>query len=203
MKVIALDLETSGDDPQKHAVVQVGVVLADLSDGIKVVASKCWLVAPKMHYRKTDKPAREYSEVAKMIHGHSLENLIKDGIQPEQVVKEIDEFIASNGFSGRSNIAYNSVFDQSFIKALLMDAAQFVYSEKEKRRTPQIPLNPFWGTWYDVYEQSRRKLKLDDYKLETVAAHYGLEQPAVHDALADAMLALQVFYMNRGGSLSE
>src|SRR5690606_40680362 len=98
--------------------------------------------------------------------GHSLETLIKDGIQPEQVVKEIDEFIASNGFSGRSNIAYNSVFDQSFIKALLMDAAQFVYSEKEKRRTPQIPLNPFWGTWYDVYEQSRRKLKLDDYKLE-------------------------------------
>lgn len=86
-----------------------------------------------------------------------------------QVVAELAGFIR-----GLPIVAYNAGFDMSFLRA----AAPEVFEAH-----PVVC----------ALQAARRYLRLPDYKLATVARHFGVNQAAAHRALDDCLTTLSIF----------
>lgn len=79
---------------------------------------------------------------------------------------------------GRTMVAHNAAFDTSFLAA------------EARRAGTQVPLERFLCT-LDL--AGRLHLSTADLKLGTLAAHYGVQQRAAHDAHDDALVLAGVF----------
>lgn len=86
------------------------------------------------------------------------------------------EVMADLGFfvRGLPIVAYNAGFDMSFLRA----AAPEVFEAH-----PVVC----------ALQAARRYLRLPDYKLATVARHFGVDQAAAHRALDDCLTTLAIF----------
>lgn len=90
-----------------------------------------------------------------------------------QLIPAIREFIGSDVI-----VAHNASFDKSFIEA-------------ELARAGEPSLN---NDWVDTLAMAQRLLPhLPNRKLVTVAAHFGIECDGHHRALADAVMAAEIF----------
>lgn len=187
MKILALDFETSGTDPSRHAPVQLGLAVMDGND---VLASAEWIIGPTLHW-KTGKIEREYSVTALEVSGLSWK-AIKTAPLPAAIVSEARRFVAENSAEHLPVWAYNASFDHGFMSTLMFLASDWHPTVRGVKVRPK----PFLlGGWHCAMEFAMNSLDLEDYKLDTVAAHFGLSRSTdKHGALEDSILAGRVYH---------
>ena len=105
--------------------------------------------------------------------GISDEMLAKEGIPLKTALIEFIEFIGNDPL-----IFHNTMFDMSFLRR----ACQICGLPQMKNRT------------IDTLALAKKKLRtLSDYRLETIAEHFGIEIIQRHRALSDCRMAAQLY----------
>lgn len=184
MKFVAIDYESSGLDPKRHAPVTLGVALMD---GFDVLASQEWRFSPPTN--KDGKVTREYDAFALEISGSSLEQL-REGQTVAVVMRELEEWAVRHDCASSLVVAFNAPFDFSFYSECLFLGGSW----NQRTRSFQTFKPPLTGPWQCARMMAARQLSLEKYSLDAVAAHFGLERSGeTHGALEDAILAGKVF----------
>lgn len=186
MKVLALDFETSGTDPRRHAPVSVGYAVME---GADVLASEELYVGPTRHW-KTGRIEREYDVCALEVSGASWPK-VKASPPPAVAVGHMARFAEAHGAAGLTVVAFKASFDMAFYDELLWLASDWHPTERGVKVQPPPP---FCGPWQCALALARRSLSLRSYTLDDVAAHFGLSRPSDrHGALEDAVLCGRVY----------
>ena len=168
-KILWLDTETTGLDPQENGIIQIATLI---EIGGFVVE---WLDL-KLRPMNNDK----INQDALDIHGYREEE-IKKFPSPKNAINELEEAMARhvNKFDKADKFimaGYFVRFDMDFLRALFKKLG-----------------NNYFGSWffsvsYDVQglvaERVARGFRAPDYKLSTVCKEFGIEIEA-HEALSD------------------
>jgi DNA polymerase III subunit epsilon len=165
-----VDLETGGLVPERHSILQLAAVLTD--QNLKIQGYFMSYVRPH--------PDLEVTAEALAINQLRLEDL---GSAPSEalVAQALNNF--ANLAVGKPRFAgYNCKFDLLFL------------DEMWRRQSTTVP--PYKAPWLDVLDVARIKLELDsalvNFKLATIAQHFGVDSSGAHDAGADLMITIQV-----------
>lgn len=188
MRYVALDFETSGLDPKRHAPVSLGVALMEDQE---ILASREWLFAPP--YDKSGvKVVREYDVTALEISGKSWTAIKRDGLTHARVCSELYDWSNKHEADELTVVAFNAPFDFAWYSELLMLGGS--WNQLERRfQTFQPPLT---GPWQCARLIACKRLDLPRYDLNTVAGAFDFSRTsAKHGALEDAILAGRVYEM--------
>lgn len=163
MKILGIDFETTGLEPEKCRVIEVGAVLWD-TDSSKPLAVFSELVLPE--------DLTELDPVITKITGIQTDDLEKYGAEPKKVFQKLNFYLGHCDYV----VAHNSSFDKSFY-------------ESEIVKTGLDLVNKTWiDTMFDVpYPE-----EVSTRKLNHLAADHGFVNPWSHRALFDVMTMLQV-----------
>jgi DNA polymerase III epsilon subunit-like protein len=169
-RYLFVDLETGGLYPNKHAVLQVAAVITDLDLNIK---------AQFMSYIQPH-PELLVTQEALMINQLSLDRL--QTAPPEKAVAlALSHFARLIGPPPRF-AGYNCQFDLEFLSYLW-------------QRHDLLPA-PYQVPWLDIYAVAKSRLGADaglpNFKLASVADHFGLNTTGAHDALADLIMTIEI-----------
>ncbi len=170
-KVLYIDVETTGTDPGKHGIIQVGAII-EISG----------IVAEELDLKCAPHDEAEIDNLALQISGTTREEL-------QRRMSSFDAFLVFRQFLNRHiepydrsdkcyPAGYNVHFDLDFIQNWfrLHGDKYGIGSYINWRRLDPLPalfMKDFTGS-----------LRLPDYKLETVCRHFSIEIEA-HDALSD------------------
>ena len=163
MLVFGLDFETTGLDPKKDRVVEVGGVLWDTDTGspINIISEFC--------YEESFETLMD--EEAEKAHGLSIEFLRCFGRPPDQVFADLIPDVCT------AIIAHNAPFDRGFY-------------EMECARTNQGMLA---RPWIDTACDIKYPQHISTRKLSYLAAEHSFLNPFPHRAVFDVMTMLIVF----------
>jgi len=157
------DTETTGIDTRNDRLVTayIGVIgpNGDLQE------SHSWLANPGV----------EIPERAAAVHGITTEKAIAEGGNPAQIVGEVVGVLRDVLGRGLPLVIYNAGFDLSLIHH---EAVRHGVDPLEDPRPIVDPL--VLDRALDQYRKGKRTL-------DTVSAHYGVTNPAAHDAEGDAV----------------
>ncbi|MDO4671133.1 MAG: type I-E CRISPR-associated endoribonuclease Cas2e [Aerococcus sp.] len=113
------------------------------------------------------------SEEITQLTGLTSTFLLDNGRSIQQVLQDLRAFIATD----ERLVGHNLAFDLGFINLAC-----------EKCSIP-----PFANKTWDTLKLAKKQLKfLDNYRLETIANHYGIVSSTLHDALSDCELTQQI-----------
>lgn len=182
MRFLALDFETSGLDPKRHAPVSLGVAL--FQDG-HPDAQEEWLFQPPRD--RTGRIGREYDVCALEVSGKTWTQLKREGAPHQEVCRALQEWAAKNNCREATIVAFNAPFDLAFYGELLFLAG--AYNRQERRFRPHPP--PLVGPWHCARLLAIENVpNLAKHDLETVARHFNLQRTTPrHSAQEDAILA--------------
>lgn len=180
MKLFYVDTETTGTDPAKHAIIQIaGMVVIDGA------------VMERFEFFLAPHEGAAIEDRALEVNGRTREEIAAFPPAAEAyrallaiMGRHVDKFARSDKFHF---VGYNARFDMDMLRALWER-----FGDK------------YFGSWFffpalDVMTMAavalmRRRHKMPDFKLSTVAAELGLALPEnLHDALADIELTRDVF----------
>lgn len=158
-RVVLIDLETTGLQPDRDEIIEFGALRLD---GGREEEFSC-LVRPQ---RPLPKAITELTGITDAL-------LQEQGLAAEQA---LGRFLA---FVGRDKlVGYNLSFDMAFLRAACQRAGR------------PMPANRS----VDLLSLARRKVSgVGNFKLATLAAHFGLAQPITHRALADCRLMRELY----------
>lgn len=167
-----IDFETGGLDPMIHDITQAAYVLTDKT-GTIVLDEYCDKVIPK---RPVDPKAAE-------INGYNAEKWAAEGVDLSVAMHRITRASRDAIF-----IAHNQSFDWSFFQA-----AQRRYLDSRNRT--QFPWN---GSYHKMCTMTMgmpmvRAGLLENAKLQTFAAYFGIDPGEAHTALSDARTCWEIF----------
>jgi DNA polymerase III epsilon subunit-like protein len=169
-RYLFVDLETGGLYPDKHAVLQVAALITDLDFNIK---------GQFMSYIQPC-PDLEVTKEALMINQLSLDHL-KTAPAEKAVAVALAHFVRLVGQAPRF-AGYNCQFDLEFLAYMW-------------ERHDLLPA-PYQVPWLDIYAVAKSRLGpeagLPNFKLISVASHFGLNTSGAHDALADLIMTIEV-----------
>jgi DNA polymerase III epsilon subunit-like protein len=184
MRFLALDFETSGLDPKRHAPVSLGVALFE---GGEPVWSNEWTIAPPS---KDGKITREYDVCALEISGVSWVKLKKEGTPIWKVLSDFNVYSEQLGLRDVPVVAFNAPFDFGWYSELLFLGGR--WNQSLRRFEGAQP--PLCGPWHCARLIACSSLNLERYTLDAVSAHFGLSRSTeLHGALEDAVLAGHVY----------
>lgn len=168
LPVAMLDTETTGKDPERDRIVEIGIVVGR---GGEVVRRENWLVNPKIPIPKD----------ATAVHG------IKDeDVAGQRTFAEIAGEVAA-ALEGTVPAAYNATFDRAFVVAEIARSGLVVDAMPTCLRPGVDWLDPLvWAREVQKYEKSK--------KLTEVSARLGVALENAHRASDDAEAALRVLY---------
>ena len=176
MKAILIDTETTGLDPVKNGVIQIaGQILVNQA----VVETFDYLIQPL--------PDDIVVEEAMQVHGHSLEDLSKNGMIATEAKKEFEALLSTyvNKFNKSDKFlwyGYNAIFDYNFVR-------QWFNKMGDKYLGSWFFFPPIDIMGIAAYYLRRERSQLKNFKLTTVAQHLGVELDGqAHDALYDVKL---------------
>jgi DNA polymerase III epsilon subunit-like protein len=183
VRFIALDFETSGLDAKTNAPVSLGVAVFD---GGSVTASREWTIAPP---KRDGKVTRVYDVFALKVSGKTLKE-IEAGTPIATMMTELAEFVRANAYPHDTVVAFNAPFDLGFYSECLFLGGS--WNQHARRFETFKP--PLVGPWQCARMLCVEYLKLDQYNLDSCAAHFGLSRKSEnHGALEDAVLAGLIF----------
>lgn len=172
--LLALDFETTGMDPERHAIVSIGVVPFSL-DRIQPAAGRYWVIRP-------DRPLDEKSVV---FHGITHEQVASAPPLPQV----LDEVLAT--MVGRVPVVHYQHIERPFLNAACQQAGKghcllplIDTMAIEARHARQGT-----GSWW------RRLLQLrqPSIRLADSRARYGLPAYGAHHAKLDALATAELF----------
>jgi len=193
-KILWLDTETTGLDPQKHGLIQIAMVMdidgkvedeisLDIQPFQKDIMSiqndnnVFW--ADNIIWKDENTPTGiTFADIAKF--------MLPDEAYAEIIIflnKHIDKFDkADKAYLG----GYNVKFDASFISEFFKKIGDKYLGSFLNWKC----LDPLYRLWEMDYKGN---ISLDNYKLETVCNHYGIEISA-HNALSDIKATRELWY---------
>lgn len=175
MKILALDTETSGLDPQRHAIVSLGLAVMEHGE-----------VLESIEFRLGEDPKAEYDIKALQISGITWKG-IKEAKTPQIIFREACAWLDNQEARVLPVVSHNAAFDAAFISQWTFKCG--MWSSGRFIAAPEIVRGPWWCT-----RRLMSPLGLDNAKLDTIAGHFGLARSTdLHGALEDAVLAGQVF----------
>ena len=190
-KVLWVDLETTGTNTIRHAIIQ----LAALAEIDGVIDAEINLQMAPLTKHEIDPEALAINEISeKEIRGYPHQS-----VQYETFVAFVSRYINRYEKLDKFVLAgYNiSSFDEPFLRELFLSNA----ATKRDRK-----YGGYFGSWFfwpkrDVQTYlaehiSEHGLRLPDFKLGTVCAHFGIEINA-HDALSDIQATRQLYHVLR------
>ncbi len=174
-KVLYIDVETTGTDPSRHAIIQIAAILEISGIAVEEIDLKC-----------SPHEGAEIDDNALLVTG-TTRNELAQRISSLEAFHLFREFLARHVEPYDRNdkcypAGYNVHFDLDFIqKWFRLHGDRYgLGSYVNWRRLDPLPvlfMKDFTGN-----------LNLPDYKLETVCRHYGIAIEA-HDALSDVRAA--------------
>lgn len=180
MKILFFDVETTGLDPKIHEIVQLAYVL-DV-DG-NVAASRSLLMRPLNPHTVSPEALTVQSRTMDelMAFPHPFEAYT---IFLRDMGENVEKY---NPKDKAAPCAYNAPFDISFLQAFF-----------------QSFNDPYLGSWISLKRtidplpvvrmlDSVFPMRLDDFKLETIARYYDVPIVA-HDAMSDVTALRDIYY---------
>ena len=167
MKLAFVDLETTGLDPLKHEIIEIGMVVVDDSD-FTIIDQVNIKVKPE--HPELGEPA------AFKVNGYSEEEW-DDAMTLHQAMIHLSEHADKATF-----LAYNATFDWAFIHVALEKTGH---------------ANPFHYHRIDVLSVAWARIphdKMQSWALKACCAYLHIpREPQIHRALNGAMCAYQVY----------
>ncbi len=157
------DTETTGIDTRVDRLVTAYIGL--LGPGGEVLESHFWLANPGI----------EIPERAAAVHGITTEKAVGEGRDAAEVISEVLDTLRPIVARQVPLVVYNAGFDLSLIHH---EALRHGVQPVENPRPVVDPL--VIDRALDPYRKGKRTL-------DTVSAHYGVQNPAAHDAKGDAV----------------
>lgn len=182
MKVLSIDVETSGLIPAYDFITQIGAVV--MEDGEVVSEPFYTHVQPDWDKFKISVRAAEV-QIGGLEGFMDWIEKLKQAPPMLEVAKSFSDWAKVVDAKSMPNIAYKADFDWPFIE-------NKIFSYKSVFKTPA--LSPMWIC---VLNMARTHFggSLPDNRLDTVIAAFGLDtQRSGHDALQDAILCGKVFH---------
>lgn len=170
MKILFIDTETGGLDPNKHSLLSVGLAL--------------WEDSEIMHTEEFFVKEEEYNvtEIALKINKIDLEKLKKIGISKIEIKENILKFIKKNFDEEKIILAGQNVnFDISFLKKLF---SLEEFSQIFSYRSVDIA---------SILKYISLKKNIDISSLDEAMKYYGIKTEKRHTALEDAKIAAEIF----------
>jgi len=169
MPFIFLDTETSGLDPYKHDITEIGAVFVD--DGYNVDLKKTF------HKRLLLQDPEAADEEALEVGHYSESMWEKTGVGAEDGLLEFNEWLRETSPSDKPVIvAQNAEFDKSM-----------VYSNADRFKVYPFVAN----NWVDLipiwicFKHKHKLMHLGDSQ-GVIAKHFDIKNPKAHAALTDA-----------------
>lgn len=167
---IFVDLETGGLDAERHCILQLAALITDLD--LNVQGNFMTYVKPH--------PLLEVTEEALSINQLNLDNL-RNAPDESLVAQALGHFANLAGGSPRF-AGFNCKFDLLFLDELW-------------RRQGGL-IAPYRVPWLDILHVARIKPDFDsvlpNFKLATIANHFGINVSGAHDAGADLHITIEV-----------
>lgn len=177
MKVLVLDTETGGLDPDKYSLLTVGAVIGDIVTG-EIAESKEWPILWKDYVAHA-----EALEVNKL----DIEELRRTGIDPNKVAEELSSMYVRHGITLLAG--HNLKFDIRFLCKQL-----FKITESEFER--EFTRFAFDTQSISVLFQASHNITLQSGSLAQTAKALGVKKRSgdLHNALVDALLCFDVLH---------
>jgi DNA polymerase III subunit epsilon len=167
-RIALIDVETTGKDPQKDRVIELGIVIGERGE---VIERKSWLINPGV----------SVSAESSAVHGIKDVDLL-DKPSFAEVVSEVLSVL-----EGCVPAAYNAAFDKSFLLAELERA-----SVRPDRPPPAVRREI---EWLDPLTFARELHKDEESRaLGDMASRLGIQLVKAHRATDDSEAALRVLY---------
>ena len=116
---------------------------------------------------------KDIPEAVTKLTGITNEMIKSQGITEEEAFEQIQKFVGNDLIVG-----YHVQFDVNFIQIMCERTGKNMVIKKTK----------------DVLQMARRKIDdLENFRLETVAAHFSLDTTTMHRALEDCMLTYRIY----------
>ena len=146
MKAVLFDLETSGMDPARHAIIQIAAIAVELEDLSEISEFEC-----KVKFR-----LENASEDALKVNSYDPEVWDREAIVPSEACQRFTEFLDPfrdvRGISKRGKeyftvqtIAYNARFDIEFLQGWYKRLGVFCPANWRAMCTMQLALWSFVG----------------------------------------------------------
>jgi DNA polymerase-3 subunit epsilon len=182
MIIVFLDTETSGTDPNKHEIIQIGAVACDFS-------LRDWLLPDTLEL-KLQFSLSDANPDALEMNSYDQELWEKEALDPRKAHRIFQSWLnryrTETKISARTGNPYQVArigghradFDRKFIDQWYDDMGMFCPIDYLCLDTLQLAL------WFEHAYPTRTSP--DDFKLTTLCEYYGLDLSDAHDALADA-----------------
>lgn len=189
MKILFFDLETTGVDYTKDAIIQFAGVMANLDtdNNLKVL--------DKFNYEMRPEKGKRIDSVALEINGYTIDQ-IKNFKPSKEVFYEFQELLKKhcdkfNKLDKFMLIGYNNLhFDNDFLRQWFVDCGDKYFGSW------------FWSNGIDVMSEAGRYLiqyrpAISNFKLGTVASALGIsiDSNELHDGFYDIKLTMKIFLM--------
>lgn len=162
MLILGVDVETTGLDPNKEEITEIGAVLWDTE-----------FAAPVKFFNHLLKPSCELPEKVQKLTGITPRLLDEHHSDPLYVAQELDNLIHKCDYVA----AHNAKFDRAFITVFL-----------HKQLGVTLRDVPWIDSQYDIpYAE-----EITTRKLTHLAAEHGFVNPFAHRAVTDVLTMLQV-----------
>jgi len=184
MKYFIFDVETTGLDPQRHTITQLGYIRKDETRSVQTL----------LNIRPLDDTDINMRALA--VQGKSLDQILIEGLEPakayQRLLLELGEWV--DKFNKQDKfivVGYNVRFDLEFLRAWFLKVD---------------PLSgKFFGSWFhtlaiDIYSVAAiylgyKFLSMPSGKLIDVAKAFGVkvDEKSTHNALYDAIIVEEIF----------
>jgi DNA polymerase-3 subunit epsilon len=197
--IVFFDIETTGLNPKRHSIIQIGAVALD--EGLREIATFEVKVGFALKRRAENPVSR--------LNSYDESTWQKEALPEREAARRFAAFLKDHASLPRKTkngkpffvaqlAAYNAPFDAVFLQTWYERLREFLPAA----RPPLCVMQR--AQWY--FEESLKR-KPNDWKLSTVAKHCGIPLTNAHDALADARATAGVyreiyFAMKRGVVLS-
>lgn len=171
-KILIVDTETGGTNPNKHSLLTIGMIAASVEDGEIKIKEKIGLRVKHNKY-VADKKALEVNKIDLAEHD-------KIAFEKDRVTEEIKKFISRNQLEKIPVLGQNINFDIGFLQEYLKEDYPFHYHTVDTI-----------GIWLFLKMMG----KVPSYmfnNLESMAKHFGIDYSKAHDALEDCVITLEV-----------
>lgn len=171
---VALDFETTGLNPERHAIISVGLVPFGLQR-IRVAGSRHWIVKPRLPL------------IQQSIQFHSITHTdIHEAPDMAGILPEVLDCLA-----GRVVVAHHRSIERSFmdvvVKARWNEGLQFPMVDTMAIEAALHRNKPL-GLWARLLNRRPMSIRMGDSR-----ARYGLPHYPPHHALTDALATAELF----------
>ncbi len=167
VEIVALDMETTGLDPERDAILSIGLVLIS---GMSIKLNSAWQVYVRS--------ARRLPEETVVIHGITDDQSARG--QPLASVLPV----LLNALAGRILLAHNASLEQRFLERACQDAYHAPFL---------VPTIDTQALARRSFERRNEPIKSGDLRLFNLRARYHLPRYQAHQALSDALATAELF----------